>query len=115
MKDWRFLDALKRETERSLERQPERQPWGKKVEEVVEEQPTITRHAVSEGERRRGRGRGGRGGHVADRRHRGGTGDVGQGQSGQATDRDDDWWANAKADYERQNPSRPPPPGYRSW
>jgi hypothetical protein len=36
IKDWRFLDALKRETDRSLAREPERKPWGKRVEETIE-------------------------------------------------------------------------------
>lgn len=49
MKDWSFLDALRKETEQSLAHEPERKPWGRKVEEVIAEEPTITPHRGGHG------------------------------------------------------------------
>ncbi len=84
IRDWRFLDALRRETDRSLEREPERQPWGRKVEEVVESEPMITRQ------------------------REGGTGKSRHHRSGKAGQKERSGWSDAeyrraREDYQRQN------------
>ena len=80
MKDWRFLDALKRETDRSLAKDPDRRPWGAKVEDTVEDSPVSPYRA--------GHGTHGRPG--------------GGGQTERHTWRDSEY-AKAKRDYEEQN------------
>lgn len=91
MSDWRFFDAFKRgddafkaelaaETDRSLARDPGRQPWGKRVEDVVDDQPTINRHS---GEHRRAR--------------------TGKGGQRERHDWSEDDWRAARRDYLDQN------------
>ena len=81
MTDWRFLDALRRETDRSLAKDPGRRPWGRKVEDTVEQPSKVTPE---------------RGGHGTHGRPSGG----GQTERHSWSDAE---YAKARRDFERQN------------
>ena len=81
MKDWRFLDALRRETDRSLAKDPGRRPWGAKVEDTVGDSSSPSPY---------------RGGHGTHGRPGGG----GQTERHSWSDAE---YAKARRDFERQN------------